>query len=398
MNSSISFGTMTRNVAAHVDQRASWVELFFDLVFVFSITKIVELLHGHVTWPVIGQALIAFWMVWWAWTQFTWALNAADTSHPTVQLATLAATAVAFFMVATVSGAFGARAMGFAVSYVAVRLLGLGIYVWVASADPRQRAAVRLFSAAALPGLAAAVIGATQGGATQTTWWAVAIALELVAAVVGGRQEGWNLHAPHFCERHGLFVIIALGESLIVAATGLSRDVWSSALLIDAVLAVATACALWWSYFGKARGWLEEGLHAHHGSQQSRMARDAFSLLHIPLIVGVIAYAAAIEAILSHPHEPLALDMRLLLGAGMLLFSGATALAVWRAGCRLLWPRLVLTGAAALTVAAVGNVPPAVSLAVMLAGMAASAAVEQFTNPNPAHTPWRGARPAAATG
>jgi low temperature requirement protein LtrA len=114
------------------------------------------------------------------------------------------------------------------------------------------------------------------------------------------------------------------------------------------------------------------------------MARDAFSLLHVPLIAGVIAYAAAIEAVLSHPHDPLGLDLRLLLGAGMLLFSGAAALAVWRAGCRLLWQRIALTAAGALAVTAVGSVPPAVPLGIMLAAMAASAAVEQFVDPRPA--------------
>jgi low temperature requirement protein LtrA len=153
--------------------------------------------------------------------------------------------------------------------------------------------------------------------------------------------------------------------------------------VLDALLAVATAAALWWSYFGRALGWLEQGLHAQHGSRQSRMARDAFSFIHVPLVVGVIFYAAAIEAILSHPGDPLALDMRLLLGAGMLLFSGAAALAVWRAGCRLLWPRLVLTATAAAAVAAIGTVPPAVPLAVMLLGMAARAVVEQVWDPNP---------------
>lgn len=372
-----------RSLAARPDQRVSFVELFFDLVFVFSITKIVELLHGHATWGTVGHALLIFWMVWWSWSQFTWALNAADTSHPRVQLTVLAATGVAFFMVATVESAFEPQAMGFAVSYVALRLCGIGIYAWVAAPDPALRAAVRRFGTAFVPALIAVLIGAYQGGGAQAAWWTAAIVLDLGAAAIGGRQEGWNLHAPHFCERHGLFVIIALGESLIVAATGLTTADWTTDLVINAGLAFATAAALWWSYFGRALGWLEEGLHEHQGSGQSRLARDAFSLLHVPLIAGVIAYAAAIEAVLSHPHDPLALDLRLLLGAGMVLFSGAAALAVWRAGCRLLWHRFALTAAGAIAVAFLGPTPPAVPLAIMLVVMVASATVERFVDPRP---------------
>ena len=130
-------------ISSPEDQSVTFVELFFDLVFVFSVTQVVGLLHGGLDWTVVGQAILVFWLVWWAWSQFTWALNAADTTHPFVQLGTLLATAVAFFMAVALPDAFGERALWFAVAYVLVRVIGLVLYAWVASEDSAQQAAVR---------------------------------------------------------------------------------------------------------------------------------------------------------------------------------------------------------------------------------------------------------------
>ena len=121
----------TRTVASPHDQSATFVELFFDLVFVFGITQVVGLLHHHLTWAGAGQAILVFWLVWWAWSQFTWALNAADREHPWIELSTLVATAVAFFMAVAVPEAFRGGALWFAVPYIVVRVIGLSIYILV---------------------------------------------------------------------------------------------------------------------------------------------------------------------------------------------------------------------------------------------------------------------------
>src|SRR5918994_5223933 len=107
------------------DQKVTFVELFFDLVFVYSVTQVAALLHGHVDWRSAGSALLVFWLVWWAWTQFTWALNAANTDHPRVQITTLLATAVVFFLTIGIPRALTDGALWFAVPYVTVRVVGL---------------------------------------------------------------------------------------------------------------------------------------------------------------------------------------------------------------------------------------------------------------------------------
>ena len=126
-----------RSIVSPEGQRVTFVELFFDLVFVFAVTQVVGLLHEGLDWGAVGRAILVFWFVWWAWTQFTWALNAADTTHHHVVLRTLLATAVAFFMAVALPSAFGERALWFAAPYVLVRGLGLTLYGRVAEAATR---------------------------------------------------------------------------------------------------------------------------------------------------------------------------------------------------------------------------------------------------------------------
>ncbi len=211
------------SIVSPEDQRVTFVELFFDLVFVFSVTQVVRLLHHHLDWTGVGQTVLVFWLVWWAWSQFTWALNAADTTHAGVELLTLLATGVAFFMAVSLPNAFSGGGAWFAVPYVLVRIIGLGLYIRVSlDAGPSHRTAVRTFALLSVGGLAAVLAGGFAGGSTTYWLWGIAILLDIVAALVGVEAGEFDLHPDHFAERHGLFVIIALGESLIVAAGGLS--------------------------------------------------------------------------------------------------------------------------------------------------------------------------------
>ncbi len=366
----------TVSIVSPDDQKVTFVELFFDLVFVYSVTQVAALLHGHVDWRSAGSALLVFWLVWWAWTQFTWALNAANTDHPRVQVATLLATAVAFFLAVGIPHALGEGALGFAVPYLAVRTIGMLLYYWVAWSDPLQRHAVLVFGLLSVTGLAAVVIGAVAGGSAQYWWWALAIALDLVAAGVGGRQEGWNLHSDHFVERHGLIVIIALGETLIVAAAGLSEAPATPIATLTGVLAVAVTCGLWWSYFGHVRHAFEHALAACLGNARSALARDVFSVIHFPMLCGIVAMAAATEVALAHPNEALEMSVRVALAGGAVLFVCGTAVAIWRATGRTLGWRIALTAAAAATVIA-GGARPWVAMVTLLGMLVAIAVVER---------------------
>jgi low temperature requirement protein LtrA len=370
------------------DQSVTFVELFFDLVFVFSVTQAVGFLHHHLDWSGAGQTIVLFWLVWWAWTQFTWALNAADTTHPKIELATLLATAVAFFMAVSVPGAFGDRALWFALPYVLVRVIGLWVYIRVTwLAGPSQHAAVRTFALMSVGGLAAVLAGAIAGGSTQIWLWGLAILLDVIAALVGGESDDWDLRPEHFVERHGLFVIIALGESLIVAGIGLTGAEITPTLLVVGALTVATACALWWSYFACAKPSLDAEMEKVRGRHQARLGRDAFSLFHFPLILGVIGFAAGAEEIVQHPIDPLDLPDRLALGLGVALFTGSMALALWRATGRAHPIRLGMSVVTAFAIVLASGVAPMVTMGIAFVGVAILAGAEHR-----AHLPGDGAR------
>jgi low temperature requirement protein LtrA len=362
------------------DQKVTFVELFFDLVFVFCVTQVVHLLHGHFDAASIGSALLVFWLVWWAWTQFTWSLNAANTEHTLVQIVTMVATAVAFFLAVGIPRAIGAAAMWFALPYVLVRIVGLILYYWLASADEAQRRAVIVFGSLSGTGLAAVLAGALIGGPAQFWLWGLAILLDLVAAGVGGQREGWNLHPDHFCERHGLIVIIALGETLIVAASGLGDATYDTDAIATAILTVAVTGGLWWSYFGHVKHTFEHALAHASGSVRSMMARDTFSVLHFPMLCGIVAMSGATAEALAHPHEPLSLAVRLALGTGAVLFVVGAAVAIWRAAGEVLIWRWVIAPTSAALVVAIGG-PPWLSMGLVLAMLLAIAAVEKPIRP-----------------
>ena len=370
---------VSQEVSSPADQKVTFVELFFDLVFVFCVTQVVSLLHDGVTWRAIGEVVLVFWLVWWGWTQFTWALNAADTTHPRVEVATLVATGVAFFLAVGIPSAFGGHSLWFSGTYVVVRVLGLFVYDWVAWADPSQRAAVRRFSLVSVGGLVAVLIGGIVGEPGQYLWWSLAIALDLAAAAIGGGAEGWNLHPEHFTERHGLFVIIALGESLIVAAISLTDGEWPAAKVVAAMLAVAIAGAMWWSYFTRNKPELDHSLETVEGRERSRLARDAYSIIHFPMLLGVIAFAASVEHAIGHAEDPLGFPGRALLAASVLLFTGSMALALRRAGRPVSMARRVIPILTAAAVIALSAVSAVVSLGVVLVGLILLGAGEPVT-------------------
>ncbi|MDX1438931.1 MAG: low temperature requirement protein A [Rubricoccaceae bacterium] len=342
--------TSRRSLLSSEDQGATFVELFFDLVFVFAVTQVTGFLHHDLTPAGIGKAVLIFWMIWWAWTQFTWALNPANTDHAIVRLWTLVATGVAFIMALSVQDAFGDGGLLFAGSYVAGRVIGLVLYYTVASERPELTHAVRRFGLFSLGGLTLAVAGGFVDPDIRPYVWLTAVLLDMGAALIGGRTSGWGLHPGHFAERHGLFVIIALGESLIVAGVAASDQPFSTPLLLVVLGAVAVSCLLWWSYFGWLKEDLEKAFSEREGVDQSRFARNAYSFVHFPLIGSIIAVAIGIETMVAHPTEALEVEALAAFAAGIVLFVCSAAFAWWLARGRLLWQRslIVLVMAAGL--------------------------------------------------
>ncbi len=361
------------------DRSATFVELFFDLVFVYAITQLTSTVLHDLSWETVGLNLLVFYLVWWAWTQFTWTLNLADTEHTQIRLLTLGATAVAFFLAQSVPDAYEAAGLWFALSYTIVRLLGLWGQVWVIGDDQVQKPGFLKFASASMVGIVLVVVGGIVDPELRPLFWLAAILADLVTVAVAGRQT-WVLEAGHFAERHGLIVIIALGESLIAAgnATGeLARDM---AFAITTIGAVVATCVLWWTYFGSLHAQFELRLTEQNDATRGSFARDVFSLWHAVVVAGVIGMAVAFEEAVAHPGDALSSGGALALTIGAAMFLGGMGAAAWRAGLRS--PALGRVGLAAAALAstpAVGAVSGGVALWVLAALIAAMIVVDRRT-------------------
>lgn len=320
-------------------QGATFIELFFDLVFVYALTQVTTLVVHDFTWGGAARAAVVAWLVWWAWTQFTWTLSPADTTHPGVEVVVLGVTAVAFFMARSVGETFDGEPWLFLVPYLLIRAIGMSLYGWIGGDDDRQMArSMGLFALASLPAMLALMAGAFVGPGARTGLWAAAIALDL-AAGVAVRGVTWRVHVSHFAERHGLFVIIALGESLIaigVASTALTAT-FSSFVVKGA--GVALVCALWWLYFGWFKAWLEERVEASDGID---LIRNAYSFVHYLVVMGVVGVAAALESAIAHPGDPFTTAAATSLVLGTVAYVGGVAFLAWMAGGVVLRARLSL--------------------------------------------------------
>ncbi len=344
--------TRPGSLRADGPQSVTFVELFFDLVFVFAVTQVTALTAHDLTPGGVLRSILLFWLIWWAWTQFTWTLNPADTTNSGVRLITLVATGMAFVMATAVPHTFEADALWFAAPYVLVRLLGLGLQVRLELERPSSdHSGIWRWASLSLVGLVLVLAGAIADPGLRTGLWMLAIGADFFAAAVAGRAQEWSLHPGHLSERHGLFVIIAIGESLIVAGTAVAAEPRTGPLIAVAIMTLLVAGLMWWTYFGWLHDALEHGFAAVAPNRLGSVARDAFSLSHFPLILGIIGFAVAIEEIVAHPDEPAKAVVVAALGAGVALFVGFSAVSYW-----LLHRRVLVARAVALIVMSVGLV------------------------------------------
>ncbi len=239
-----------------------------------------------------------------------------------------------------------------------------------------------MFALLSLGELGAVLAGGLAGGTTTYWLWGVAIFLDLIAALAVEEVGEWDLHPDHFAERHGLFVIIALGESLIVAAGGFLGAKVTAELIAVGTLAVAATCALWWTYFGSAKPALDAALEEATGSARTSLARDAYSMLHFVMILGIIGFAVGIEAAILHPSDPMPWEAGLALGLGVALFAGGLALALWRGLGKLPLFRTAVALATAIGIAATALVTPVLALGMALVGAMIIAVVEHRRRPS----------------
>ena len=307
---------------AGAERRTTPVELFWDLAFVFAITQVTHFLLIHLTWGGFGRGMILLALIWWAWSAFVWAANAQSEDSPTMQLALLVSLILIFLTGIAVPDAFGAEATLFALTYSGVRLIHLGLYVDASRRGNASWESIAGFGAATLGALALLVIGSFFDVATQTVFWAVALAIDyagpawLTRARLRGLQQ---VAVAHFAERYGLFVIICLGESIVAIGLAANGSPVDAGLLAAVGFGLLATIGLWRTYFGELAVDAEQRLREDDGDVVLDAA-DGYSYLHLLIVAGIVVFAAGVREVVESPSVYLFDPIRLCLCGGIALY------------------------------------------------------------------------------
>ena len=341
------------NRAVAVERRVSPVELFFDLVFVFAFTQVTTLWLDDQSWSGLGRGLLVLLVLWWVWASFAWLTNTANVEADLVLLVMLFATAALFVAALAVPDAFGEHRLAFGIALFVVVSSFVALYALVSKDEPDQLAAVRRMARAVLPG-AALILGASFVPPTiQPLLWAVAFTVGFFGPNLGG-LGGWRVYPSHFAERHSLVLIIAIGESLGAIGFGARSTHLSLAVIVAAVLGLLVAASFWLAYFDFASGGLEQLLSGRRGAQRIALARDAYTYLHFPMVLGVLLFAFAMRAALADASAPLSIIAAVALSCSSTIYLLAFVLIRWRATRTFGYGRLIAALVfGALTAAAV---------------------------------------------
>lgn len=368
------------------DFTADPVELFFDLSYVFAFSQLVaRFLHE----PTLVESLrtgLLFLLIWLPWTQFHWSANAVSGNSRLVRAWFLVGTVAAIPMGASIETAYTTGGPVFAISSAVILAMGLATMILGLERDNPVSDSIRTYAVPNWVAMAIILVAAFLPDPFRTAGWVLGILVVLVFGMLrAGRQE-WLVRAGHFAERHGLIVIIALGEVIVATGLGVAQVVDGgedgaatlpgAATLLALVAAGVFAGLLWWSYFDRPLPAWEHGADRLGGRARGRFARDVWSLWHAPIVLGIVLAAAGLEEVTLHPEEPLPVAFRVMLAVGMVGFLGGIVGAVWRAFRVVGWERLLVLAIVVVVVLAL-PVPGAwlVVLAdvVLLAGLVVEA-------------------------
>ncbi|MGI8845058.1 MAG: low temperature requirement protein A [Thermoleophilaceae bacterium] len=282
------------------------LELFFDLVFVLALTQCTALMAEDPTWGGLARAMLILGVLWWAWVGYAWLTSVVDPEEGTVRLAMFAAMAAFLVTSLAIPDAFGDLGFLFAGAYAVARVAQIVLFLAASRDEPKLRSSVQGLAVSTFIGSGLLVAAAFTDGYVQGLFWLAALAIDSGGPYFFG-VEGWKLVPAHFAERHGLIIIIALGESIVAIGAGAETGV-STGVVVAAVLGVAVAGALWWLYFDVVALVAERRLsNAEIGAEQNAIARDSFSYLHFPMVAGIVLLALALKTTLGHVADPLEL-------------------------------------------------------------------------------------------
>src|SRR5215216_695886 len=353
------------------EQRVTPLELFFDLVYVFAVTQLSHRLLEHLSLRGVLETLMLFLVVWGVWVYTAWFTNWFHPDRLPVRLVLIAVMLASLLMSVAIPEAFGKRGLMFALAYVAIQV-GRTAFTFIAlrkslgTSHPLSRTFQRILTWFVGAGVLW-IIGGLLDGEARYAVWLLALAVDYSGPVVGyyvpglgrSRTQEWTIEGGHFAERCQLFVIIALGESILVTGTTFGQIEASTATVSAFVVAFLGSVALWWIYFSRSAEAAREVISS--SEDPGRLGRSAYTYFHLPMIAGIIAVAAADELTVAHPSDPGTFASVSLTLGGAALFVAGNGLFLWAVSGRVLWYRLVAVVALAALVP-VGFALPALAL------------------------------------
>jgi low temperature requirement protein LtrA len=326
-------GWLFRQYLPNQHSRVTYAELFFDLVFVFAVTQISHTLLGRFTPLGALQTTLLLLAVWWVWVYTSWITNWLNPELTPVRVLLFSLMLGGLVLSTSIPKAFESRGLWFAIAYAAMQV-GKTVFLLVSTPPGRTLARMNAVRITAWLSMSAVfwIAGGIAEGYQRLALWAVALAIEYISAAVrfwipkygASSIEDWTVEGGHIAERCAGFIIIALGESIVVTGATFADLAWTAETVSAFVSAFIGALAMWWIYFHKGA---EAGSELiSKSSEPGRLARLAYTYLHLPIVAGIILSAVADELVLQHPggHS----DLRTVLSAigGPLLFLLGTIL------------------------------------------------------------------------
>ncbi|MFJ4656313.1 low temperature requirement protein A [Nocardia sp. NPDC088792] len=296
----------TRMMSVSENASVTQLELFFDLVVVFAFTMVTDLAAHEISWLNMLRALVVLMLLWWAWIGYSWLGNVIKADEGIARVAMFIAMGGMFLIALTIPEAFHDLPGGwygplvFVIAYLVVRVVHLAGMLFASSEDEQLRGQVTRWAGGSLTiGGVLLVAGALTSGTAQIVLWLAALAGDMLWTLFAGND--WRLNsASHFAERHGLIVIIALGESIVSIGVGVAGLPISWSIAVGSMLGLAVTALLWWAYFDVAAMVVEHQMQHAQGERRIQIARNCYTFWHFPMIIGIVALALGLKKVLTY--------------------------------------------------------------------------------------------------
>ena len=378
--------------AAPSDSRVTPLELFFDLVFVFALTQVTAFMAEDLSGRGVVRGVLVLGILWWSWTGYAWLSNVVRADAGLARIALLLAMLAMFVLALAIPEAFDDLDGGLpgpmvvAICYFLFRLMHLVLFWAISGDDAGLRRQLIRFAPSMIGGTAMLIAASQYTGTMQTLLWALALLADYGGTYLGG-SKGWRLRSPgHFAERHGLILIVALGESIVALGVGAAQLPVSWPIVSGSIAGLVLSATLWWAYFDITALQGEHALANEPEVTRPRLARDAYSFLHFPLLTGVVVLALGLKKVLEYVgdteqhqlSDPLTgIGLYALFGGVVMYLLGHVAVK-WRIAHFLPVDRLVAAGILTVLAPVAGLMPALAALALVAGVMLAVMTFETF--------------------